>query len=269
MDTLELMQQKGLTKELRNLQIIARARAGESLRSIANDYGISGEAVRRILLRKGEGSVRDMRQENAVRTLAARQKLSEVVEGWVKLHPGCTYAEIADQFSVNEDLAKEAARTVQYLVVKGGRRQTPPTEGLHARWHLADACAALATAAEICSPLTREKYDELRLEGAFQGPSGAWITSQFPSWKDACHQAGVTCGEPRRGDYNRKWTAEDMLDWIGRYFLETLDGTSNGYDLWSRDIEGAPSWSRIRVEFKSWLPARNQALLRLRDNWDN
>ena len=267
MDSMEDLQKCGLDKALRDVQIIARARNGEALSKIAVDYGISGEAVRRLLVRRGEGSVRDMRKENQARTLAQLDQLRELVEGWVKLHPGCTFNEIAEEFREDKETVREVAHRVRYLVLKGGGHSNVAPSSTRVQWLHADACAAIATAARISSPLTREKYDELRLEGRFNGPSGAWITTRFPSWRDACEQAGVQCGEPRRGEYGRKWTAEDMLDWVGKYFLETLNGTADGYDTWAQDTEGAPSGSRVRIEFKSWLTVRDQALQRLRSTW--
>ena len=267
MDSMEMLQKTGLNKALRDVQIIARARSGESLNKIAADYGITGEAVRRLLIRRGEGSVRTMRKENQARTLAQRDQLRELVEGWVKLHPGCSFEEIADEFREDVETVREAAHGVQYLVLKGGRRPNVAPSGTHAQWHHADACAAIATAAEVSSPLTREKYDELRLEGRFQGPSGAWITTRFPSWRDACEQAGVQCGEPRRAEYTKKWTNDDMLDWIGRYFMATLNGSASGYGEWASATHGAPSGSTVRNALGSWPKMREQALLRLRDTW--
>ena len=267
MDTLEVMQKTGLNKALRDLQIIARARTGEPLARIAADYGISGEAVRRLLLRRGEGSIRTIRQENQVRSLVERERMSAQIEAWVKDHPGCTYEEVQDNFALAPEMAKDLSRAVQYLVLEGGRRHRRIAGVAPVQWHSADACAALATAAEFSSPITREKYDELRLLGLFQGPSGAWITTRFPSWRAACTEAGVECGEPRRAEYSKKWTRQDMVEWVARFIMETLNGTAEGYQTWARATEGAPSEPTVRNEFKSWLAVRTAALEHLRSTW--
>ena len=190
-----------------------------------------------------------MRKENQARTFAQRDQLRELVEVWVKLLPGCSFEEIADEFREDVGIVREAAHGVQYLVLKGGRRPNVAPSGTHAQWHHADACAAIATAAEVSSPLTREKYDELRLEGRFHGPSG------------------VQCGEPRRAEYTKKWTTYDMLDWIGRYFMATLNGSASGYGEWASATHGAPSGSTVRNALGSWPKMHEQALIRLRETW--
>ena len=69
------------------------------------------------------------------------------------------------------------------------------------RWSDADALAAIALASGG-APLAKSEYDRVRLSGAVNGPSGAWIVARMGKWNDALRRAGVPPTPSVRSSYD-------------------------------------------------------------------
>lgn len=98
-------------------------------------------------------------------------------------------------------------------------------------------------------------------------------TDYIREWKDGRAAAGLpvpACPPPKaqRPDYSQDvgaaregehlirsaWKSSEVADWVARYLTELSRGarvSKRGYDLWARDVDGAP-WSSIFDKHGGW-----------------
>jgi hypothetical protein len=95
----------------------------------------------------------------------------------------------------------------------------------------------------------------------------------FGTWTAACEAAGIEFrGTPDR-DYERRWTDEDVLEWVSDYFLDLeFRGASHRYDEWRKqhqDRDDIPSAGSIRNYLsRSWDEVGILTLQQLRSTWN-
>ena len=248
------------SNNLRREEIIKRLKAGEPVKSIAADFGVTGESIHKV--RRAEG----------IPTSAAQRKtritaLAKEIATWVEHHPGCTIAEIATSLEQTPgEITCAIDRVSLRLVLRDISRGKNSV--LLTRWTDDQTMLAMQKAANKISPLTRADYDQMREEGVISGPSAIRIIQRFGKWSIACEKAGVKCGDVLRGSYSRTWTDEIVAEWVGLFLLQTKQSSADEYDEWSRKTSEAPSLGSVRIYLESWSNAITRALEILRFSWE-
>lgn len=241
-------------------EIIERLKSGESVKEIAADFGVSGEAIQKVRRAEGIPTTGTLRKYK-------KAEISIAIAEWVKDHPGCTIAEIAVALEKTE---KEISAAITSQSLRLVLRENPRARKntLQIRWTDDQTILALQKAGNKISPLTRVDYDLMREEGVISGPSAIRIIQRFEKWSTACEKAGVKCGDVLRGPYIRTWTDEIVAEWVGLFLLHTEKSSANDYDDWARENSDAPSLGSVRNYLESWSGAVTRALEILRYAWE-
>jgi hypothetical protein len=104
-------------------------------------------------------------------------------------------------------------------------------------------------------PLSAAKFTELCGE-----PTVAVFIARFGSWKNACELAGVQAGEGRES-YSRRHTTEDLLAFVESYLADPrTSGSAQDYDIWQRQVDGAPSLALLRQRLGKWNDIKQKIL---------
>jgi hypothetical protein len=259
--------QKGTRNADRDERIKALALDGQTLREIGRQVGISGERVRRILIERWGLEIKDIRNQSRAVYEASQSRFKSEATKWVREHPGCTLSEICSALDFDEDYVRVSLPAeVRHLVIDLIESRKSAQEKLR-RWNDEQVFAAIRVAADQSTPLSRAKYDELRITMDLNGPSGVRVMQRFGSWTRACQLSGVVSGATPDIKYQRTWTPDELVLWLGRFLLEADSGSAVLYDEWSRTTHGAPSGLTIRNTWGVWSECRNAALKHLRVNW--
>lgn len=102
------------------------------------------------------------------------------------------------------------------------------------------------------APLSSTFYDRHR---GVDLPGSVRVIQRFDTWSEACRQAGVTSVAAARSVYERRWTKDDLLDWVRTYLEEVgHSATYAGLSSWlkERSAEGAPSAQTVRNNVGTW-----------------
>lgn len=229
-----------------------------------------------------QAAVRVVSTERPRRTRARRGPTKAEIRGQLtariaehlRTRPGSTMAEIAASLGVSVEEAAIAARPVDWLIldeselVEPERRvESDTTAATRER-----AKAALQAASLMTGALSHQSYTTLVREGRVKGPSVARIVQLFGSWTAACAEVGVTSGEPLRKNYERRWTAAEVLAHVTRYLREPdYKGASHQYDTWRAAVNSdgtVPSLGTVRnLVGGTWRDIRTQALRAMRAEW--
>ena len=252
---------RAVEAEIRRDEIAERLRNGESVQLIAEEFGVTGEAIHKIRRKLNiprSGQIKKGKQD----------QLSASISAWVLSHPGCMIEEIANEFMLApEDVEKLLIKESKHLVLR--ENAASHRHALQVRWTQDQTFLALQKAANRLSPLTRENYDSFRTEGMVSGPSGIRIVQIYGKWTSACELAGVTSGEPMRYNYKKNWTREEMTEYVSLFLTSSKATSADSYDEWARKEVGAPSFGTVRNEFESWSNARDEALRLMRFMWED
>jgi hypothetical protein len=179
---------------------------------------------------------------------------------------------VADELSKLADLldrgriTKKDYEDLKAELVRGER----PTGRSRSRpWERDELLAVLRLAAPHQEQLTVQRYTDLRTVGRVTGPTPAIFNREFGSWSAACAAAGIRSGTKLHSNYSRKWTDEELLDFVIEYVSEPRSGvtgeslTVKGIDQWLRSLRAsreAPSLSTLRNRLGSWSGMRSEAL---------
>ena len=205
-----------------------------------------------------------------------RSELTDKIARILMDRPGSTVAELADALGVSIEDVNVAVRPVDWLVLADSELAEPlvrvESDAIVATRERAKA--ALQAASLLAGPLSHQAYTTLVREGRVKGPSVARIVQLFGSWTNACAQVGVTSGEPLRSNYERRWTADDLLGYVERFLKEpAYKGASHQFDVWRATINGnekVPSLGTVRnVVGGTWNDIRTMALRRMRARWND
>lgn len=262
-------------KTSRGLLAVALVENGWTLEAAGAYVGLSRERVRQLASQSGV-SVRKLRKNRRVADELNLANSQSLICDWVKLHPGCTTAEIAAAFQLDEIETRASSRDVAHLVL-GARSVNNWTITQYPKEAI---LAALRQAFEIRNPLSSMYSEEIRLplSGPFydkllhsrkvDGPSAARIHQVFGSWTTACEMAGVPSPPPIRATYSRRWTDEELLEYLAEFLTMTSATGIDKFDLWCREDEARPSSGTVRNQLGlSWSDAKDAALLKLRSQW--
>ena len=136
---------------------------------------------------------------------------------------------VADELSKLADLLDRGAITkTEYADLKaellryerpGGRSRSRP-------WESDELLAVLRLAASHQEPLTVQRYSDLRTLGLLNGPTPAIFNRAFGSWSAACAAAGIRSGKKLHSNYSRKWSDEELFDFVIEYVSETRSGVT-------------------------------------------
>lgn len=94
-----------------------------------------------------------------------------------------------------------------------------------------------------------------------EDPKKSTIQKRFGTWQIACDKAGVPSGEPiPRRIYKKKWTHEDLVGIMRRFFTEVgVFGSMRNYADWARQVPGTPTQATVRAHFGSWTNVKKIA----------
>jgi hypothetical protein len=179
---------------------------------------------------------------------------------------------VADELSKLADLLDRGAITkTEYADQKAEllRGERPRGRSRSRRWERDELLAVLRLAASHHEQLTVQRYTDLRTLGLLPGPTPAIFNREFGSWSAACAAAGIRSGKKLHSNYSRKWTDEELLDFVIEYVSEPRSGvtgeslTVRGMEQWLRSLRAsreAPSLATLRNRLGSWSGMRSEAL---------
>lgn len=242
---------------LRAQEMCDRRAAGETLDQIGEAYGVTRERVRQIIKAAGGPTRSDVKDLKVKRQAMQDAEDATRLRKLMHQYPGRTRAELAELSGISFNRISELlGEDTRFLV-------TPQ----RAREHFSDEDifrAMRAAAARFDRPLSHARYATVAAEVG--GPSVPRIIQRFGTWLKACEAAGVRPGGKGRGNYVRRWTKTEILNWVAVYLQsDGCDGTYAGYDRWARTTAGAPSSATMRNALGKWADVKRAALLLLDD----
>lgn len=236
---------------------------GRSLQAIGTDFGVSRERVRQ-LLNQYDATVKQARRYVARITQDELDARRDEVATFVRERPGVTGEEIIEELDFERSRLAELTSSLAHLIL------TPPARSEVARLEKRRqrVIDSLRAAAEIESPLSGPRYDELVRQRKVPGPSRQTAFIVFDTWSEACTIAGIQFLDPIRDDYERRWSDEEIIDVIGEFLSdESMNGTAAEYEYFARRVDG-PSLALVRLRFAgSWKLVCRKALILLRSEW--
>ena len=233
--------------------------------------GVAAPVTERV---KAVDGTRRTRARRGPTKAAVRAELTARIAEYLRTRPGSTMAEIAGSLGVSAEETAVAARPVDWLIldeselVEPERRvESETTAATRER-----AKAALQAASLMTGALSHQSYTTLVREGRVKGPSVARIVQLFGSWTAACAEVGVTSGEPLRKNYERRWTADEVLAHVMAFLREPdYKGASHQYDAWRAAVNSdgtVPSLGTVRnLVGGTWRDIRTRALRAMRAEW--
>jgi len=82
----------------------------------------------------------------------------------------------------------------------------------------------------------------------------------FGSWKNATTMAGLIMGKERPGGYTRRWTDDDIREWIIGFVDEAPSLTHSALTDWLQTQDGSPSPGLINARLGWWTEVRQAAM---------
>lgn len=231
----------------RETEMLRRALNGEDFSVISRSHAVSREWVRQVVKKHTGLTARDL---HSARDAARRQFKNQRARDLASSNPDSTVDELAEQAGLSvRDVAEllgpaESARRRRERTVTTA---TSKSEVLTSMRRVA--------AMQGGNPLSGPFYDAHRDEAL----SSARIVQLFGSWSAACDQAGVEAPRAPRNDYSQGWTRKECLVWVRQYLDTTANPTFDGYTVWARGREGAPSSGTVRLRCGKWIPTMRDA----------
>jgi len=222
-------------------KIIERWVDGETLGSIASEYGVSRQYVHAVI--KSE-------DPTAVERHAERAALRR--------------AEKAVARKVPREVQEERARTEYRAKTRGNEA------GFQQRYRNQDMYAALVTCAadngiapDAMPGFTVYKRWYAAHPHKADLPSPAGIVRRYRGWNEAATTLGFKPNAPRRGPYVRTWDDTVIVESIMRFVNEVgiLNSGASAYDAWARG-KAVPSLATMRLH-NTWSHYRALAQQRL------
>ncbi|WP_164983782.1 Z1 domain-containing protein [Cellulomonas endophytica] len=245
----------------RDAQIVAMRASGSTLQEIGDGFGLTREAVRQILTKRGGVSSSEARQARAAEAQRRDARAVRDLRADVLAHPGTTVEEVADRVALPVDEVRRLLPDdVRRLLVR-------PQPWVSPRWSHDQTMQALVDAATFEWPLSSTAYDDLLRVGEVQGPSAVRIGQVYGSFSAACEAAGVEPVRAPRDDYQSRWTDTELLDWVADYLRAPgSSGSFSGYEAW-RAVHGsdAPSGGTLRNRYGAWSAVKQTTFLYMRE----
>lgn len=216
--------------------------SGMSFQKIGKMFNLTGEAVRRTMVRSG------VELPNGTRDAAYYGELR--YQSFVSEHGDAVNAAFEQERNFAAVVAKFPNVPSSHL-----RRLLEPklNTSIHSRpsrafWNQERIISLLKVVADGRDRLSTGDYDKWRDSGAlYEGripPTKLVICWRFGTWNDAVAQAGLRPTSPKRRVYTRSWNRDDAVSAVRTYIRESLESgerpTSSGYEKWSPSKEGVP-----------------------------
>lgn len=251
--------------ELRNYEITFRRAHGETLEEIAQDYGLTREAIRQIVQKTyGPGFDLVIKERKRERQTSS-QIIQDEVTNYILTCKGIRVSELQERFTeLKPELIAELKPEIKKYV-DFEREAKSYTE----QWSDQQILNSIAEAGTYFFPLSRNDYEDLIKTGEIIGPSGALIMKRFGTWAMACSKAGI---ESHRTNltYTKKWSEREQSDFIVEFLESEIKGSSMAfYETWKKELNPhAPSSQLLRNTFGGWLEVISTGLRLLREEWD-
>ena len=225
-----------------------------TLAEIGERHGLTRERVRQIRQRWRELIPADLLLRE--RGESRREKLAHDISETILESPGVALDTLSEKFQLSTDNVGSAIPRPLRKFVDYGRRNRVVTASPWSDDALLDA---LRLAGTYEFPLSGSTFNELVEVGVIFGPGSQTVSKRFGSWTHACELAGVEANEPVRGDYQEKWSEDELIGMIVRYLLDPRQKSGpSDFDDWraSQDYEVA-SCAHIRNVFGTWTQLAN------------
>lgn len=232
------------TIQQRDSHIIQRRKDGDTLQAIADEVGLTREAVRLIINRHNG--------PNASESKTTKQKKFRK-----RVEDSVVRAERPTANSIGKSLGISPAKVRMTLGRKKKELLTKDQPSIQ-RYSDEELLEILrVSASKVSGILSAKAYTKLGV-----GPTVAVYLARFGSWVEACRKAGVSSGSVPR-TYKRRHSEEDMLDYVRSYLADPrTSGSADGYDEWQKKVDGAPSLALIRQRLGKWNEIKLKALRR-------
>lgn len=254
--------------------IVSMRLEGKTLHEVSVEVGLTRERVRQIVNKFGPESKqtidwivdkRNVAKEEALADAedAATAAIRDQMLQLISRHGAVLPSELAQAFGTDEIAALALVpKEFRKLVIKESL-----LVGYQPEWSRELIVRSIKKAATYYFPLSPGQYQYLISIGEIRGPSSSHLYARFGTWTELCVEAGVEPALPSRENYERLWTASEMLSFVRRYLLEEdTSGTVEGYSDWSvQQIERIPSVPTLQNEFGNWTNAKNRALREIRN----
>jgi hypothetical protein len=249
--------------------------SGETLAEIGTRFGVTRERVRQVLEKAySRVSMNPIFEGKSLSIFLDERKKSEhqvgvelietKIRNFLNVNPGTKYEDLETALGLDLDTVKshigyQASKFVFQEQWSGAIDPEYSDEFI---------IGAIKMAAAIRSPLSAPMYENLVERGLVRGPKSQTIAKRFGTWSNACLHAGVMFVRSVRGEYARTWNEVEILE----YLIDFLKNKEFGvgvleYDGWrSKHRTDAPSSAHIRNIFGSWIDAKNNALLYMKNN---
>jgi hypothetical protein len=259
----------------RELSMLESRVNGETLAEIGTRFGVTRERVRQVLEKAySRVSMNPFFEGKTLSIFLEERKRSEhqmgvelietKIRNFVNVNPGIKYEDLAEALALGLDTVKlhigyQASKFVF---------QEQWSSAIDPEFSDEFIIGAIRMAAAIRSPLSAPMYENLVERGLVKGPKSQTIAKRFGTWSNACLHAGVMFVRSVRNEYSKTWNEEEIL----KYLIDFLRNKEFGvgvleYDGWrSKYRTEAPSGPHIRNMFGSWIDAKNNALLYMKNN---
>jgi hypothetical protein len=237
-------------------ELLARYRAGETLESLGQEWGVTRERIRQLLVKGGlskedvEASREARRNEKVREAEVHADELVALYREHGSMRAAAT--EAAKAFGLTRSVA---AAVLERNLTDVDRRAYRGTMNKATRdERRAEYIGYIQTAARLSSePLGVKEYN--KVARFFGWPGHQTLTKYFGEgkWSAACEAAGVVARPPHRG-YVRSWTREVCEQAVMRV-AEALGAfpTSQEYQFMAEASEGElPSLATVRTRCGTW-----------------
>ena len=237
-------------------QAIADRLAGKTLKTIADEQGVTIPAVNKVLQESGGPTYMQARIAQAEPRRQMLEELSGRISETLDKRGPMTSSEMAQELGVSK--ADVGSAWPEHLTSIRAHKHGGEPKQTHTD---AEVLEALRTAARYYpGPLTAAGYSSARATSNPSWPSQALITNRFGSWAEACARAGISSGK-RSAKAGPVPTPDGELLAVVRQFLQESErGSIVAYERWRKSRPGAPSVPSIRIRFGGWNRAKELAV---------
>lgn len=231
---------------------VKRRFAGDSLRAIAADYGVTSQYVSSVTNRQVPGGASVWPQPEVVDLDAIAVKINI----WLQTQTTVTIDEVRREFDLTNHQWNQIWKKLDNKRIVGmlRERSRKPT------YKDVDIRRAIKRVYNLLDkkPLSSAAYEQHR--DSESEPSVPTIHNRYGSWRRACDDAKVPCGGTRHLITKASppaswsiWNDDQILEWVEKFWrsLEPTERPSyNRYDVWQRSQHRAPSGSLVRVRLR-------------------
>lgn len=253
----------------RDQEIVKALLEGEPRAAVAQQHGITPERVRQIsspfiedikesreaVRKKAKERIRQSRLEE-IKKVAEKNPSMRAAAIAVTVGGGITSQDVIDTIGEKDALRRDQIRFVENPVFT----QKFTDEECFAALRAASKRVGKKEGKEEgeYGVLTMVLYSE---NSGPEDPKRSTIQKRFGTWQTACEKAGVPSGDPiPRRVYQKKWTHEEMVEIVKRFFTEVgVFGSMRQYSDWARYVPNTPTLATVRAHFGSWTKVKEIA----------